>query len=87
MTGPTVPSEYANVKHADVFFGKHVAVGSGSVILPGLTLEEGVAIGALSLVNKNCEEFGIYFGSPARRVKERRRDLLVLEQQLNSKLI
>lgn len=82
MTNPTVPSEYTGVTHADVFLGKHVIVGSGSVILPGVTLEDGVAVGALSLVHKNCEAFGIYAGNPARRIKGRKRDLLELEQRL-----
>ena len=81
MTNPMVPSKYTGVTHADVFLGKHVIVGSGSVILPGVTLEEGVAVGALSLVQKNCEPFGIYAGNPARRIKERKRDLLELEQR------
>ena len=81
MTNPTVPSEFTGVAHADVFVGKHVIVGSGSVILPGVTLEEGVAVGALSLVHKRCEAFGIYAGNPARRIKERKRDLLELEQK------
>jgi acetyltransferase-like isoleucine patch superfamily enzyme len=81
MTNPMVPSEYTGVTHADVFLGKHVIVGSGSVILPGITLEEGVAVGALSLVQKKCEAFGIYAGNPARRIKDRKRDLLELEQR------
>ena len=80
LTNPTVPNEYAGVTHADVFLGKHVIVGSGSVILPGVTLEEGVAVGALSLVHKRCEAFGIYAGNPARRIKGRKRDLLELER-------
>lgn len=81
MTNPTVPGEYTGVTHADVFLGKHVIVGSGSVILPGVTLEEGVAVGALSLVSKQCDAFGIYVGNPVRRVKERKRDLLELERR------
>lgn len=84
MTTPMVPSEYTGVTHAEVFLGKHVIVGSGSVILPGVTLEDGVAVGALSLVNRNGEAFGIYVGNPARRVKERKHDLLELEQQLQA---
>lgn len=80
LTNPTVPSEYTKVTHADVFLGKHVIVGSGSVILPGVTLEDGVAVGALSLVNKNCKSFGIYAGNPVRRIKERKHDLLALER-------
>ena len=81
MTNPTVPSEYTGVINADVYLGRHVIVGSGSVVLPGVTLEEGVAVGALSLVNRNCEAFGIYAGNPARRIKERKRDLLDLEKR------
>ena len=82
MTGPTLPAKFTNVVDSDVFLGKHVIVGSGSVILPGVTLEEGVAVGALSLVTKNCKAFGIYAGNPAKRIKERKRDLLDLEKEL-----
>lgn len=81
MTNPTVPSAYTGVIHADVYLGKHVIIGSGSVVLPGVVLEEGVAIGALSLVTKSCKAFGIYAGNPARFVKERKRDLLALEKK------
>jgi galactoside O-acetyltransferase len=80
MTNPTVPHEFTNVSCADVMVGRHVIVGAGSVILPGVTLEDGVAIGALSLVAKSCDGFGIYAGVPAKRIKERKRDLLELER-------
>jgi galactoside O-acetyltransferase len=83
MTNPTVPKNYTGVTHADVFFGKHIIVGSGTVILPGITLEEGVAVGALSLVTKKCAQFGIYAGNPAKRIKERKRNLLMLEKELS----
>lgn len=84
MTGPTLPAEFTNVQHSDVFLGNHVIVGSGCVILPGVTLEDGVAVGALSLVKSSCQAFGIYAGNPARRVKERRHDLLALERNFRS---
>jgi len=38
-------------------------------------------VGALSLIKQNCEAFGIYAGSPARRIGDRKRDLLELEGQ------
>lgn len=81
MTNPMVPDAYKRVHHAPVHIGRHVIIGSGSVVLPGLTLEEGVAVGALCLVKADCKAFGIYAGNPARRVRERKRDLLALEQQ------
>lgn len=80
MTNPMVPARYTGVTHAEVFLGKHVIVGSGSVILPGVSLQEGVAIGALSFVHCSCKPFGIYAGCPAKFVKERRRDCLELEK-------
>lgn len=85
MTNPMVPSKYTNVTSLDVIIGEHVIVGSGSVILPGVTLEKGVAIGALSLVNKSCTEFGIYIGTPAKRIKERKKGLLNLEELLQDR--
>lgn len=82
MTNPTVPSEFTGVVHAPVRIGRHVIIGSGSVILPGVTLEDGVAIGALSLVRKDCEAFGIFGGVPARRIGVRRQKLLEFERLL-----
>lgn len=81
MTNPTVPDRYKRVEHADVTLGRHVIVGCGSVLLPGITLEDGVAVGALSLVKSSCSAFGIYAGNPARRIRERKRDLLALESR------
>lgn len=79
LTNPTVPAAFKKVAHAPVRLGKHVIIGCGSVVLPGTTLAEGVAIGALSLVKQDCQAFGIYAGTPAKRIKERCRDLLDLE--------
>jgi galactoside O-acetyltransferase len=78
MTNPMVPDRFKSVQTADVLLEKHVIVGSGSIVLPGVTLHEGVAIGALSLVKETCHAFGIYAGD--RRIRERRRDLLDLEK-------
>ncbi|MFC1671424.1 acyltransferase [Spirochaetota bacterium] len=81
MTNPTIPAEFKNVQHLDVKVGRHVIIGTGSIILPGVTLEEGVAVGALSLVKNNCHAFGIYIGAPAKQTGERKRDLLELEKK------
>ncbi|MGW8461571.1 acyltransferase [Pseudomonas sp. GL-B-19] len=80
MTNPMVSEEFTNINFADVTIGRHVIIGCGSIVLPGVTLAEGVAVGALSLVSESCTEFGIYTGVPVRRIKERKRDLLALEQ-------
>lgn len=80
MTNPTIPDHYKNEIKAPVHVGKHVIVGAGTVIFPGTTIAEGCAIGALSLVRKDTTPWGIYQGIPARRIKERYKDLLELEK-------
>lgn len=81
LTNPTICDEFKNVRHAPVYIGRHVIIGSGSVVLPGVILEDGVAVGALSLITKNCDAFGVYAGNPAIKIKERKRDLLELERR------
>jgi len=85
MTNPTISSAFTNVQHADVVIDKHVIVGCGSVLLPGVHVAQGVAIGALSLIKRDCEAFFIYAGNPAKKIKPRDRNLLVVENNfLNS---
>lgn len=52
--------------------GNDVYIGARSTIMP-VTIGEGCVIGAGSFVNKDCEPWGIYVGSPARRIGERPR--------------
>ena len=82
MTNPTVPDEYKKVTHGDVLIKKHAIVGSGSVILPNTTLNDGVAIGALSLAQGEYESFSIYIGSPAEKKGRRRKTILDIEKKL-----
>ncbi|KYG77048.1 galactoside O-acetyltransferase [Roseivirga ehrenbergii] len=50
--------------------GDDVYIGARSVIMP-VTIGEGAVIGAGSFVNKDCEPYGIYVGSPAKKIGER----------------
>ncbi|HWE47676.1 MAG TPA: acyltransferase [Caulobacteraceae bacterium] len=84
MTNPTVPAEFTNVISAPVVIGRHVVVGCGSVVLPGVTIAYGCAIGALSLVSQSTEPCGIYAGAPLRRLKDRARDFEDAEARLRA---
>ena len=81
LTNPTVPEKYTGVTKGQVTLSKHVLIGSGSIILPNLTIGEGSSVGALSLVNKPLESWGVYAGSPVKRVKPRSTRLLELAKQ------
>ena len=63
-----VSETYTNVTSAPVILEKHVIVGCASVILPGLVIKEGTAIGALSLVQSSCEPNMIYSGNPLKKI-------------------
>ena len=81
LTNPTVPARYKQETRQAVHIGRHCIVGTSSVIFPGVSLGEGTAVGALSVVSKSTQEWSIYLGSPARRIGERVRDLLALEEE------
>lgn len=85
LTGPTIPSDLTNVTAAPVRIGRHVVVGAGSIVLPGVTIGDGSAIGALSLVKHDVPEFVIAAGNPLQVIKSRHRNLIKLEQQLTKR--
>jgi len=79
---PLVPEKYkGNVRYGKIVIGKHVIVGSGSVILPEVVINEGSTVGALSLVNKDLAEWSIYAGIPVKKIKNRNKSKV---QQLES---
>lgn len=79
MVNSLVPKIYKNEIFAKVKLERQTIVGTNSVIFPGVTLAEGCSVGAMTLVNKSTEPWGVYVGNPAKRVKERKKDLLELE--------
>jgi len=76
LTNTTVPQEFTKKFTALTVLEEHVIVGTGTSILPGSNIRQGCSIGSMSLVNRNLEEWGVYFGSPAKRIKKRKKDLL-----------
>jgi galactoside O-acetyltransferase len=86
MSNPMIPDDFKVVFSAPVIFEKHVIVGASSVILPGVHLMQGVAVGAMSLVQDSCPEFSIVAGIPAKKVKDRHTNLLKLEGEFLKKI-
>ena len=84
FTNPTLPMEYRNVIWGGVIVKKHSIIGSGCTILPNVVVEEGVAVGSMSLVNKTLTAWGVYVGIPCKRIKERNKKVLELERKFLS---
>lgn len=81
MTNSTVPTQYKNELKKEIIIGKHSIIGAGSIIMPGVVLAEGTSVGAMSLVRKSTDSWSIYVGNPAKRLKDRKKDLLQLEKE------
>lgn len=62
---PKVISEKIE-KEEWIKIGKKTMIGTGVLILAGVTIEDNVIIGAGSLVTKNCQTNGLYVGRPAK---------------------
>jgi acetyltransferase-like isoleucine patch superfamily enzyme len=85
LTNPCVPMDYKRYISEPVILEKHALIASHCLIVPGVTVREGTAIGAMSLVLKSTDAWSIYIGVPAKRLKERKRNLLELEKEFLSK--
>lgn len=82
LTNPTVPAEYLNIHKEKVILHRHVILGIGTSVLPGVEIGEGTSVGSMSLVNKSLDPWSIYVGIPCRKIKERNQNLLLLEKKL-----
>lgn len=81
MVNSLIPKKFKNEKKEKITLERQVIVGAGSIIMPGVTVAEGCSIGAMTLVNKSTKPWGIYLGIPAKKVKDRKQNLLELEKQ------
>lgn len=82
LISPMAPEKFTHVTGGQIVLKKFCQVGANTVILPAVTLNEGVAVGAMSLVKKDLEAWSIYAGSPLRYIKKRERGLLDFYGQL-----
>jgi acetyltransferase-like isoleucine patch superfamily enzyme len=82
LTAQVVPHELTKYKGGKVVLGKHVIVGSASTIVGPCVLGEGSSVGAMSLIIKDIDPWGIYAGVPAKRIKDREKTLLQSEKKL-----
>ena len=82
LAGPTVPRHLRRPTIASVSLGRYAIVGANTVILPRGNVGDGSAVGAQSLVTKPLPPWGVYFGSPAKLLKPRRREIERLAEEL-----
>lgn len=78
LVGSVHPAELTNVTGGLVRIKKFSQIGVNCVVFPNLTIEEGVAVGACSLITKSLSPWGIYVGTPVKRLKDRKNNMIQL---------
>lgn len=81
LIGPTIPNKYRKIYGGEIVMKKFSVVGAGTVVLPNLIIGEGASVGALSKVIRSLEDWWVYDGSPAEKVKPRLKKIIELEQE------
>lgn len=64
-------------KKGDIIVGNDVWFGTNSVIMPGVTIGDGVIVGACSVVTKDVHPYTIVGGNPAREIRKRFSDEVI----------
>ena len=82
MISPMVPDELTNITGGKVVLEKYVQLGANTVVMPNIKIKEGTAVGAMSFVNKNLEEWSIYAGIPCKKIKERNKNIIKLSKKI-----
>ena len=71
MTNSTINKKFKKINKKKVLLKKHCIIGTNSVVFPGCTLEQGTAVGAMSLINQNTKSWSVYAGIPASLKKKK----------------
>lgn len=75
LVGPIHPEYTTNVTGGTVIIRQFAQVGSCSVVYPNIEIGEGSVVGACSLVKHNVEPWSVYYGIPAIKHKNRKKEL------------
>ncbi|MDD4488937.1 MAG: hypothetical protein PHD30_00355, partial [Paludibacter sp.] len=78
--------EFTNVMKGNILIKRYAQIGANCIIMPGVTIGEGVAIGAMSFVNGSLDPWGVYAGIPVKKIKDRRKGLLKFVEKIESQV-
>ena len=66
-----LPDECHDTLYGDIIVKDEAYIGANVTIMPGVTIGEGAVVGANALINKDLEPWGIYVGTPCKKIGER----------------
>lgn len=85
LTFPQMQPPFRFICGGRVLLKKYVIIGTGSTIMPSVTIGTGCAVGAMSFVKESLNDWGMYVGIPVRKIKERKTEIVLLEKEFHRK--
>jgi galactoside O-acetyltransferase len=83
LATPMVSHELkGNVQIGTIVIGRHSIVGANSVVLPNVHFGTGAALGALSLVKCNLNDWSLYAGIPAKLINKRNKNQILTAERV-----
>lgn len=86
MISPMVSEKYTNVKGKKIVIKDYCQIGANSIVMPGITVNEGAACGAFAYVNRDLREWSINVGIPAIYLKDRSKKLKELAKEYENEI-
>ena len=87
-TNPTIPKALrAHVNVGSVILRKFSTLGTNVVVHPDVEIGVGSVVGSMSLVTKPLDSWGVYVGVPAKYVKPRPSEFILLHKKKFNKLV
>lgn len=78
-----LPDGCYETNYGDITIEDDAYLGANCTVLPGVTIGEGAVVGANSLVLKDLDPWGIYVGTPCKKIGEREKPSLDKIEKLN----
>lgn len=76
LIGPIHPAHTTHVTGGSIILKRYSQLGVGCTVLPSVIIEEGCAVGGMSLITKSLKSWTVYKGIPAKEHATRQKGLL-----------
>lgn len=86
MISPLVPEKYTSISTGLIKFERFAQIGANSIVMPGVTLKEGSTAGTFSYITSDLESWSVNVGIPAKKIKDRKKNILELSKQLENEI-
>lgn len=79
-----LPEGCQETEYGDITIKDDAYLGANCTVMPGITIGEGAVVGSNSLVTKDLEPWGIYVGTPCKKIGEREKPSIEKVEKLNT---